>query len=84
MELSSITAVSPIDGRYRNKTNELSEYFSEFALFKYRVQTEIEYFIALCNIPLPGLSTFDKSQFDRLRDIYRKFSPADAVTIKTN
>ena len=82
MELSSITAVSPIDGRYRNKTNELSEYFSEFALFKYRVQTEIEYFIALCNIPLPGLSTFDKSQFDRIRDIYRKFSPADAVTIK--
>ncbi len=82
MELSSITAVSPIDGRYRNKTNELSEYFSEYALFKYRVQAEIEYFIALCNIPLPGLDDFDKEQFDRLRDIYRKFSPADAIAIK--
>jgi len=82
MELSSITAVSPIDGRYRNKTNELSEYFSEYALFKYRVQTEIEYFISLCNIPLPGLEDFDNGQFDRLRDIYHKFSPADAIAIK--
>ncbi|MFK5854680.1 MAG: adenylosuccinate lyase [Bacteroidota bacterium] len=82
MELSSITAVSPIDGRYRNKTNELSDYFSEYALFKYRVQTEIEYFIALCNIPLPGLSNFDAKQFERLREIYKKFSPADALAIK--
>ena len=82
MELSSITAVSPIDGRYRNKTNELTDYFSEYALFKYRVQSEIEYFIALCNIPLPGLANFDKDQFDRLRDIYRTFSPADAIAIK--
>ena len=82
MELSSITAVSPIDGRYRNKTNELSEYFSEYALFKYRVQAEIEYFIALCNIPLPGLDDFDRGQFNRLRDIYRTFSPADAIAIK--
>jgi len=82
MELSSITAISPIDGRYRNKTNELSEYFSEYALFKYRVQTEVEYFIALCNIPLPGLEDFDEDQFDRLRDIYRKFSTADAIAIK--
>ncbi|MBC8319645.1 MAG: adenylosuccinate lyase [Bacteroidetes bacterium] len=82
MELSSITAVSPIDGRYRNKTNELSEYFSEYALFKYRLLTEIEYFIALCEIPLPGLEDFDNNQFDRLRNIYRKFSPADAIAIK--
>lgn len=82
MELSSITAVSPIDGRYRNKTNELSEYFSEYALFKYRVKSEIEYFIALCNIPLPGLEGFDKNQFARLRDIYLNFSPSDAISIK--
>lgn len=82
MEPSSITAVSPIDGRYRNKTKELSEYFSEYALFKYRAQTEIEYFIALCNIPLPSLEDFDKDLFDRMRDIYRKFSLADAISIK--
>ena len=82
MKLSSITAVSPIDGRYRNKTNELSDYFSEYALFKYRVKSEIEYFIALCNIPLPGLIDFDKKVFDKLRNIYRTFSPADALSIK--
>lgn len=82
MELSSITAISPIDGRYRNKTEDLAEYFSEYALHKYRIQTEIEYFIALCNIPLPGLENFDKSQFDQLRDIYIKFSTADANSIK--
>ncbi len=82
MELSSITAISPIDGRYRNKTEVLSEYFSEYALHKYRIQTEIEYFIALCNIPLPGLENFDKSMVDQLRDIYLKFSPYDANTIK--
>ena len=82
MELSSITAVSPIDGRYRNKTNELSDYFSEYALFKYRVQSEIEYFIALCKIPLPDLSEFETKHFDRLRDIYRTFSPSDAISIK--
>jgi len=82
MDLSSITAVSPIDGRYRNKTSKLSDYFSEYALFKYRVQSEVEYFIALCNIPLPGLSDFDNELFDKLRDIYIKFSPTDAVSIK--
>ncbi|MAE08198.1 MAG: adenylosuccinate lyase [Bacteroidetes bacterium] len=82
MELSSNTSISPIDGRYRNKTEELAEYFSEYALHKYRIQTEIEYFIALCNIPLPGLENFDKSQFDQLRDIYIKFSTTDANSIK--
>lgn len=82
MELSSITAISPIDGRYRNKTEVLSEFFSEYALHKYRIQTEIEYFIALCNIPLPGLENFDKSMFDPLRDIYLKFSPSDANAIR--
>jgi len=82
MELSSITAVSPIDGRYRNKTNELSDYFSEYALFKYRVQSEIEYFIALCNIPLPGLISFNNEQFGEIQNIYNVFSPADALAIK--
>ncbi len=82
MELSSITAISPIDGRYWNKTDELSEYFSEFALFKYRVQIEIEYFIALCNIPLPRLESFIAQNFDKLREIYQKFTPTDALSIK--
>ena len=82
MELNPITAISPIDGRYNNKTEELSNYFSEFALFKYRVKTEIEYFISLCNIPFPGLAGFDKDQFGRLRDIYLNFTPEDALAIK--
>lgn len=82
MELSSITAVSPIDGRYRKKTEDLTDYFSEYALFKYRVHTEIEYFIALCNIPLPGLAAFPKENFEKLRDIYVNFSPNDALSIK--
>ena len=82
MELNQITAVSPIDGRYRNKTNELTEFFSEFALFKYRLKTEVEYFIALCNIPLPGLEDFPHDKFEILRDIYRTFSIDDANAIK--
>jgi len=82
MELSPLTATSPVDGRYRNKTNELSNFFSEYALFKYRVQVEIEYFIALCNLPLPGLEGFDKGHFDKLRNIYKDFTPDDAASIK--
>ncbi len=82
MELRPITAVSPIDGRYRNKTQELTPYFSEFALFKYRVQTEVEYFIALCNIPLPGLDSFPTEKNDKLRDIYKSFTEEDALSIK--
>lgn len=82
MELNQITAVSPIDGRYRNKTSELTEFFSEFALFKYRLKTEVEYFIALCNIPLPGLEDFPNDKFEILRDIYRTFSIDDANAIK--
>ena len=82
MELSPLTATSPVDGRYQNKTNELSDFFSEYALFKYRVQVEIEYFIALCNLPLPGLEKFDKSQFGKLRNIYKDFTPSDAASIK--
>lgn len=82
MELDSITAISPIDGRYRNKTQELSDYFSEYALFKYRLKTEVEYFISLCKIPLPGLSGFPTDYYEKLRDVYRNFSPEDGHAIK--
>ena len=82
MELSSLTAVSPIDGRYREKTKALASFYSEYALFKYRVKVEVEYFIALCQIPLPGLETIDNNQFDKLRLFYQEFSLADAETIK--
>ncbi|MCF6342965.1 MAG: adenylosuccinate lyase [Bacteroidales bacterium] len=83
MELSPLTATSPVDGRYRNKTGELSGFFSEYALFKYRVQVEVEYFIALCKLPLPGLEEFSSNHYDRLRTIYRDFTPDDAAAIKT-
>ena len=82
MELNALTAVSPIDGRYRSKTQDLASYFSEYALIKYRVRVEIEYFITLCELPLPQLKGFDKSLFERLRDIYRNFSEADAQRVK--
>ncbi|MCI6803260.1 MAG: lyase family protein, partial [Prevotellaceae bacterium] len=82
MELNALTAVSPIDGRYRSKTKDLASYFSEYALIKYRVRVEIEYFITLCELPLPQLKSFDHSLFERLRDIYRNFSEADAQRVK--
>lgn len=82
MELDVLTAISPIDGRYRGKTDVLAAYFSEFALMKYRVRVEIEYFIALCELPLPQLKGVDKGVFDTLRNIYRNFSEADAGRIK--
>ena len=82
MELDILTAVSPIDGRYRGKAGALASYFSEFALIKYRVQVEIEYFITLCELPLPQLKGFDASLFEALRNIYRNFSEADAARIK--
>lgn len=82
MELNALTAVSPIDGRYRSKAEALASYFSEYALIKYRVRVEIEYFITLCELPLPQLENFDKSLFERLRDIYRNFSEADAQRVK--
>lgn len=78
----SLQAISPIDGRYQSKTKELSDFFSEKALIKYRVYVEIEYFIALCEIPLAQLSDFDKNMFEKLRDIYRNFSEDDAMQIK--
>ena len=82
MELDVLTAISPIDGRYRSKTKDLASYFSEYALIKYRVRVEIEYFITLCERPLPQLANFDKGLFERLRDIYRNFSEADAQRVK--
>ena len=82
MELSSINAISPVDGRYREVTEKLADYFSESALIKYRVQVEVEYFIALCNLPLPQLANFDKSLFEALKGIYKNFSYEDARKIK--
>ncbi len=82
MELTTLTAISPIDGRYRRVTNDLGNYFSEFALIKYRVFVEIEYFIALCELPLPQLSEFDHSNFLAIRSIFNNFSTEDALRIK--
>ena len=78
----SLTAISPIDGRYASKTTALQAYFSEQALIQYRLRVEIEYFIALCELPLPQLMGVDKSIFPSLRAIYREFSQADALAIK--
>ena len=82
MELSILTAISPVDGRYRNKVEALAPYYSEFALIKYRVRVEIEYFIALCELPVPQLAGVDKNLFESLRDIYRNFSLAEANVVK--
>ena len=82
MQLSELNAVSPIDGRYRSKTKYLSKYFSEEALIKYRVLVEIEYFIALCEVPLPQLKNVDSDLFESLRNIYKDFSTQDALWIK--
>ncbi len=82
MELDILTAVSPIDGRYRSKTEPLAGYFSEYALMKYRVQVEIEYFISLCEQPLPQLVSLNNDIFPQLRAIYKEFTIADARRIK--
>ena len=82
MELSVLTAVSPIDGRYRGKTDPLSEYFSEYALIRYRIRVEIEYFIALCELPLPQLADFPHDLFPQLRTVYQEFTPQDAQRVK--
>ena len=82
MTLDALTAISPIDGRYRNKTVALADYFSEYALIRYRVRVEVEYFIALCELPLPQLASFDKALFSRLRDVYRHFDEASAQRVK--
>src|SRR5271170_2568628 len=82
MTLTPLSAISPIDGRYRNTTAQLAQYFSEYALIKYRVFVEIEYFIALCEYPLPQLQNFDKKVSEKLRDIYKNFNEEDAESIK--
>ncbi|MBT9188471.1 MULTISPECIES: adenylosuccinate lyase [Zobellia] len=82
MSLNALNAISPIDGRYRSKTEPLAPFFSEEALIKYRVRVEIEYFIALCEIPLPQLADFDHSKFGALREIYQNFDTVDAQEIK--
>lgn len=82
MDLDILTAVSPIDGRYRGKTEPLAPYFSEYALMKYRVRVEIEYFITLCELPLPQLAAFDHALFPTLRRIYESFSEEDASRVK--
>ena len=82
MTLTPLSAISPIDGRYRNTTAKLGDYFSEYALIKYRVFVEIEYFIALCEHPLPQLRSFDKNATEKLRDIYRNFTEENAQSIK--
>ena len=82
MELTSLSAISPVDGRYRKTVENLAEYFSEGALIRYRVRVEVEYFIALCNLPLPQLADVDKSMFENLRRLYKNFSREDAQKIK--
>lgn len=82
MTLDTLTAVSPIDGRYRSKTECLADYFSEYALIRYRVRVEIEYFITLCELPLPQLKSFDSLLFKRLREIYSNFKETDAARVK--
>lgn len=82
MKLDILTAISPIDGRYRGKSESLAAYFSEFALIKYRTQVEIEYFIALCELPLPQLSGVSADTFEQLRNIYRNFTEEDAQRVK--
>ena len=82
MELSTLTAISPIDGRYRRVTQPLENYFSESSLFKYRTKIEVEYFIALCELPLPQLVDFDKSLYPKLREVYQHFTTEDAQAIK--
>lgn len=80
--LNKLTAISPVDGRYRDKTEKLADYFSEQALIRYRIRVEVEYFIALCEIPLPQLEGVDPAKFDSLRALYRDFSAADAERVK--
>ncbi len=82
MDTHSLLAISPIDGRYASKTEPLKAYFSEFALIKYRVRVEIEYFIALCELPLKQLSDIDAGKFEAMRDIYRNLTPGEAMEVK--
>src|SRR5574344_2514718 len=82
MELDFLTAISPIDGRYRGKAEALANYYSEFALIRYRVRVEIEYFISLCQLPLPQLVDFDHTLFQSLRSVYQDLTEEDAREVK--
>ena len=82
MEIQLLTAISPVDGRYRKQADALALYFSEYALIRYRVLVEVEYFIALCELPLPQLQSLDKALYEPLRQIYREFRLEDAERIK--
>ena len=82
MEFSSLEAISPVDGRYRRATEKLADYFSEGALIKYRVMVEVEYYIALCELPLPQLKDFDRRNFKALRAVFESFSIDDARRVK--
>ena len=84
MELNKLTAISPIDGRYRKQVDTIAKYFSEFGLIKYRVQVEIEYFISLCELPLPQLQEVETKVYEDLRSIYLSFSENDASKVKEN
>jgi len=79
---SSLFAISPVDGRYRKQVERLSDYFSEASIIRYRIRVEVEYFIALCGIPLPQLKAFSKRDFSKLRKLYKNFMPEDAVRVK--
>lgn len=83
MDLNELTAISPVDGRYRNQVRNLAQYFSEYGLIRYRVMVEVEYFIALCELPLPQLKNFDKTKYSKLRNIYLEFSEESAYTVKS-
>ncbi|MCU0416643.1 MAG: adenylosuccinate lyase [Cytophagaceae bacterium] len=82
MELNTLTAIAPVDGRYRKQVESLAPYFSEYGLIQYRIRIEIEYFIALCEIPLPQLSSFDKKHYTTLRNVYSQFTLSDAQRVK--
>ncbi len=82
MQLNSLTALSPVDGRYRRQVEALAPYFSEFGLIRYRILVEVEYFIALCELPLPQLAHFDKTQYDSLRNLYKNLTETDALRVK--
>ena len=82
MDTHSLLAVSPIDGRYASKAEALRPYFSEYALIRYRIRVEIEYFIALCEIPLPQLADIDKDKFPQMRLIYKELTPEQAMEVK--
>ena len=82
MNLNSLTAISPVDGRYRRVTAPLAPFFSEYGLIRYRVLVEVEYFIALCSLPLPQLADFDSGKIPLLRKIYSEFNEEDALRVK--